>query len=102
MLLSFPYFQGLGCTVILQPLAIEPSNCGAFITINHLVALFASGRIESFSLIMELRKHPLMSYRVRLTGPLVGSGLAGNKMNAPEARSVSSRVSRYRIYRQMD
>ena len=23
MLLSFPYFQGLGCTVILQPLAIE-------------------------------------------------------------------------------
>ena len=74
----------------------SPSNCGAFITINHLVALLLPARIESFFLIMELRKHPLMSYRGRPNWPPRWVWLGGKQNERPRGEvGVLKEVSRY-------
>jgi hypothetical protein len=72
------------------------SNRGAFITINHLVALLLPARIESFFLIMELRKHALMSYRGRPNWPPRWVWLGGKQNERPRGEvGVLKEVSRY-------
>ena len=64
--------------------------------INHLVALLLPARIESFFLIMELRKHPLMSYRGRPNLPPRWVWLGGKQNERPRGEvGVLKEVSRY-------
>jgi hypothetical protein len=61
-----------------------------------LVALLLPARIESFFLIMELRKHALMSYRSRPNWPPRWVWLGGKQNERPKGEvGVLKEVSRY-------